>query len=63
MEVICPTCGIEYDDTYRLTVCPHETFEMRTAVVVKGEERVATSVEQLNAWIEEDRAWRSAGGS
>jgi hypothetical protein len=26
MIVLCPTCGRHYDDTYRWTYCPHDTF-------------------------------------
>lgn len=26
MNVHCSTCGAVFDDTYRLTFCPHDTF-------------------------------------
>ena len=55
MLVRCETCEIEYDDVYRLTYCPHESFEMRCRVVVNGEERIATSVEQLRGWLDEKK--------
>lgn len=32
MKVTCEKCDKEYDDTYRLTYCPHEWFEMHTKV-------------------------------
>jgi hypothetical protein len=24
--VLCPTCLVQYDDQFRLTLCPHPTF-------------------------------------
>ncbi len=49
MKVTCGRCGKDYDDTYRLTYCPHAWFEMWTTVVggdgkVRG---VAHTLEQL----------------
>jgi hypothetical protein len=26
MKRYCPNCDTRYDDTFRLTICPHETF-------------------------------------
>jgi hypothetical protein len=47
MTVICEACGTTYDDTYRLTFCPHEAFEMR-AVASRGDQvKVCTTVEEL----------------
>ena len=54
MLVQCETCQLEYDDVYRLTYCPHGRFEMRCKVTIKGEERIATSVEQLRRWCDEE---------
>jgi hypothetical protein len=51
-RVVCPECGLGYDDVYRWTLCPHEAFEMRTVATRVGargqtETRVCTSVEEL----------------
>lgn len=47
MITLCETCGLEYDDTYRLTFCPHEPFEMR-AIAGRGDQvKVCTTVEEL----------------
>jgi hypothetical protein len=49
-------CGLEFDDTYRWTFCPHATFEMHTTVVRPGQpDVIATSVEQLHALMNEER--------
>jgi len=55
MTVTCGTCGKQYDDLYRLTICPHLHFEMHTTVVgsdghVRG---VARTVEELRRMMEE----------
>jgi len=48
MVVTCGDCWKRYDDTYRLTLCPHERFEMRTTVIgPEGIRGVARSVEEL----------------
>jgi len=47
-KVTCPECGLEFDDTYRLTICPHDRFDMRTvAVNGAGEERICTTLGEL----------------
>ena len=52
MIVTCPKCRWSYDDTYRLTYCPHRRFEMRThATNSKGEVKICTSVEELKAFV------------
>lgn len=33
MRVQCSKCQATYDDTYRDTGCPHDTFKMHTMVV------------------------------
>jgi hypothetical protein len=55
MVVECPDCGLRYDDVYRLTLCPHDRFEMATAVY-RGAEFVgiATSVPELRRMLGED---------
>ena len=48
MRVCCPECRLFYDDTYRLTFCPHDEFAMQTRVYAEGREPVvATTVEEL----------------
>lgn len=55
MNVICDHCGLRYDDVYRLTICPHERFEMRTVVVMgDGEVRVAHTVEELRTLVRKE---------
>lgn len=49
MLTTCQTCSLEYDDIYRLTICPHEKFEMYTTVMkADGSTVVAHSIEELN---------------
>ena len=49
MIVTCSTCGLKYDDTYRLTYCPHEHFNMHCVVCnSRGVVGVATSLEELD---------------
>jgi hypothetical protein len=55
MIVTCRTCQLEYDDLYKLTYCPHETFEMHTLITVHGIERCCHSIEELDTAIEECR--------
>ena len=53
MMITCGDCGKQYDDVYRLTVCPHESFEMRTIVAgPEGVKGVARSVEELHRLME-----------
>lgn len=54
MVVKCEVCGARYDDTYRLTYCPHERFEMH-CTVGSGEKilGVATTVEELYQLLEQ----------
>lgn len=47
MIVTC-ACGEMYDDVYRWTYCPHDRFEMRTSVTVRGQQVIARSVEELH---------------
>lgn len=59
--VTCADCNLTYDDTYRLTFCPHEQFRMKTHVFHSryGFLGVATSVEQLREMeVEADRRAR-----
>jgi hypothetical protein len=52
--VTCAECKKVYDDTYRLTYCPHVRFEMNTTVGnANGIVGVAHSVEELNRLMEE----------
>ena len=48
MIVVCSACWKQYDDTYRLTFCPHDHFQMQT-VVYRGGKRVgvAHTIEEL----------------
>jgi len=56
MLVKCATCGKSYDDTYRLTYCPHEFFEMNTMVVKDGQiVGVAHSIEELDQMLAEQK--------
>jgi hypothetical protein len=57
MVVTCKDCGKSYDDTYRLTYCPHYRFEM-CCTVGSGDKilGVATSVEELHQLLEQDKA-------
>ena len=49
MTVTCRKCGKTYDDVYRWTYCPHNSFQMRTEVFSGGEYRgVATTLEELD---------------
>ena len=48
MIVTCDVCALVYDDVYRWTYCPHETFQMRTKIFRKdGTMVICTTVEQL----------------
>ena len=52
MQTTCSKCQCAYDDTYRLTTCPHTAFEMRTAAVRgDGESKVCHSIEEVDAWF------------
>jgi hypothetical protein len=61
MIVTCESCGLEYDDVYRWTYCPHATFEMRTVVGRRGQTRVCRTVEELLAWLDEEAGSGPAG--
>jgi len=52
MIVTCPKCGKVYDDTFRLTYCPHEKFQMRTVCGDGKREMVCTTLEQEAAFFE-----------
>jgi hypothetical protein len=55
MITTCERCGLSYDDLYRWTYCPHETFEMHTrAVNAAGVERCCHTVEELKAHMKEE---------
>ena len=56
MIVTCETCGVEYDDVYRRTYCPHPPFEMRCVVNVGKFSKVCTRVEEV------DELLRAHGG-
>jgi len=50
--VKCDKCGLEYDDTYRWTFCPHDTFQMDTlAVKGGGSMKRVHSIEELNTFL------------
>lgn len=51
--VQCEICLLVYDDTYRLTWCPHDGFDMAT-MVVRGDGcvRVCTSLAEFWDFIE-----------
>lgn len=52
MITTCSRCREEYDDLYRSTLCPHEPFKMHTlAVRGDGQEKICTSVEELNEFM------------
>ena len=52
MRVFCDECDLHYDDTYRLTYCPHDGFNMVTlAVRGVGQTKVCRSIEELDAWM------------
>lgn len=54
MQTRCPECGLMYDDTYRLTFCPHARFDMNCTVASGGRLiGVAHSVDELNRMLEE----------
>ena len=56
MKRICEVCRVFYDDTYRWTYCPHDSFEMNTFVRRSdGEERVVHTVEELQEFLDETR--------
>lgn len=50
-EVTCSECGLKYDDVYRWTYCPHDTFEMRTMATRNGVTKLCTSVEELDEFM------------
>lgn len=52
--VACPACSDIYDDTYYLTYCPHEWFEMQTTVVRgDGQSQVCTSIAEMQDFLED----------
>lgn len=62
MLVTCEACGLEYDDVYRLTYCPHERFEMRCVVGgPDGVVGVATSLEEFGQLMKQARSDRMGG--
>jgi uncharacterized protein (UPF0276 family) len=51
--VQCADCLLVYDDTYRLTWCPHDGFDMVTTVVRgDGVRMVCTSMAQMQDFLE-----------
>ncbi len=53
MLVTCPDCKRKYDDTYHLTNCPHEYFEMHTHTVRgDGVSKCCHSIEELYDFLE-----------
>jgi len=56
MIVTCEKCRATYNDTYRLTFCPHEQFEMNTTVGnASGIIGVAHSVEELKSMLGQEK--------
>ena len=54
---LCEDCNKSYDDVYRLTYCPHDSFEMRTQVYAGGVFKgTATTIEQLRSMMKEKEA-------
>ena len=51
MIVVCKNCGLEYDDVYRLTICPHENFEMRCIVHAGKFSKLCTTPEEVNEFL------------
>lgn len=52
MVVTCSTCQKIYDDTYTLTLCPHEYFEMNTyAIRQDGSEKLCHTLKELHEWL------------
>jgi hypothetical protein len=56
MIVTCPRCGIYYDDVYKLTICPHNKFEMN-CTVGRGDKilGVAHSPEELQRMLADSK--------
>lgn len=54
MKVKCLACGQEYDDTFRNTQCPHESFEMHCGVFVNGQQGCAHTIEELTKATKEN---------
>ena len=55
MVVECGLCGLEYDDVYRLTYCPHEAFEMHTVVSIGGKSKCCHTIEEADRFLRENR--------
>lgn len=53
--MVCNECRLAYDDTYRLTYCPHDAFAMRTVVgkTVDGKyvEKICTTIEEVEEFL------------
>jgi hypothetical protein len=57
MQVTCAECGLDYDDTYRLSACPHDGFDM-VVMAVRGDgmQRTCSTLEDLDAFLGIDRS-------
>lgn len=52
MYILCEECGVTYDDVYRLTICPHDGFDMMTLVMRSdGKSAICVTVEALRHWL------------
>jgi hypothetical protein len=51
MIVTCESCGVEYDDLYCLTFCPHDKFDMHCIVGVGKFSKCCHTVEEVNEFI------------
>jgi uncharacterized protein (UPF0276 family) len=52
--VHCADCLLVYDDTYRLTWCPHDGFDLVTTVVRgDGVRMVCASMAQMQDFLDE----------
>jgi len=52
MLVVCSDCKVEYDDTYHLTICPHDYFPMHTVVSTNHGSKCCHTIEELNNFLD-----------
>jgi hypothetical protein len=51
-RVTCEKCNLSYDDTYRLTICPHIEFKMNCLVMRgDGETKTCTGIEEMDEFL------------